>query len=64
MTFVRVKLALDKMNPDQHLEVLLDSGEAMHNVPRSIKEEGHRILKVEKSFGNSFSLLIQRNGEA
>ena len=34
----------------------------MRNVPRSVKEEGHRILKVEKLDDNTYKLLIRNGG--
>ncbi|MGD2278675.1 MAG: sulfurtransferase TusA family protein [Candidatus Omnitrophota bacterium] len=46
MNFVKVKVALESIKSGEILEVVLDEGEAMLNVPRSLKEEGHKILKV------------------
>lgn len=46
MNWVKVKLVLEEMAPGERLEVLLDNGESIRNVPRSASEEGHRILKV------------------
>jgi TusA-related sulfurtransferase len=36
------------MDQNSVLEVLLDDGEPITNVTASVKEEGHKILKVEK----------------
>lgn len=60
--FVRIKLALEKMRDGQNLEVLVDDGPPMHNVPRSIKEEGHRIIRAERLADNGFRLLIRKGG--
>ncbi len=60
MTFVLTKTKLDGLNPGQHLEVILPAGEPMRNVPIQIKEEGHKILKVEK-MGNFFRLIIEKS---
>lgn len=57
--FVKTKLKLEEMEGGQILEVTIDNGEPMKNVPRSIKEEGHQILKIEKA-GNHFKLLIKK----
>jgi tRNA 2-thiouridine synthesizing protein A len=59
MTFVLTKTKLDALEPGQHLEVILPAGEPMRNVPIQIKEEGHKILKVEK-MGNFFRLIIEK----
>ena len=58
--FVKTKLKLEAMEPGQVLEVVLDSGEPIQNVPKSVKEEGHRIIGVEKEQGH-FRLKIQRS---
>ena len=63
INFVQTKLKLEEMEVDQVLEVILDDGEPMRNVPRSVKEEGHRIVKVEKLPDNSYKLLIRKETE-
>lgn len=59
INFVRTKLKLEEMKNGEVLEVILDDGEPMKNVPRSVKDEGHEIIKVEK-FGDGFRLLIKK----
>ena len=59
INFVKTKLKLEEMGKGQILEIVIDPGEPMANVPRSIKEEGHRIIKVEK-VDNHFRLLIEK----
>ncbi len=60
INFVKTKLKLETMEDGQVLEVTLDDGEPMRNVPRSIKEEGHKITKVEK-FGDGYKIYIKKN---
>lgn len=62
INFVKTKVKLEGMHDGQILEVIIDDGEPLHNVPRSIKEEGHKIIKVEKLPDNSFRLLIKKGG--
>lgn len=57
--FVRTKLKLEEMSQGEVLEVILDDGEPIKNVPRAVKEEGHEILKVEK-IDNKWRLLIKK----
>lgn len=57
--FVKTKLKLEEMQDGQVLEIIIDDGEPIRNVPRSIKEEGHQILSVEK-FEDAFKLIIKR----
>ena len=56
---LKTKLKLEGMNTGEILEVLIDAGEPIANVPRSIKEEGHKIIKVEK-VDNHFRLSIEK----
>lgn len=62
LNFVETMLKLEEMAAGQILEVILDDGEAMRNVPRSVKGEGHRVVKLEK-LGESYSLWIRCGGE-
>jgi len=57
--FVRTKLKLEEMEAGQVLEVILDDGEPVRNVPRAVKEEGHEILKAEK-IDNKWKILIKK----
>lgn len=47
MTFVRTKLAIERLSAGQTLEVRLNPGEPLSNVPRSLAEHGHRVLSLE-----------------
>lgn len=60
MTFVKTKLKLETMSSGEVLEVILKEGEPLINVPRSVEEEGHRILELSKQEDNNYKLLIER----
>lgn len=60
MNFVKTKVALEGLSQGELLEVILDEGEAILNVPRSVKEEGHDILKVINE-GETFRVIIRKN---
>jgi tRNA 2-thiouridine synthesizing protein A len=62
LNFVKTKLALEELESGELLEVILDEGDAMLNVPRSLKEEGHRIIKVEP-LGETFRVVIEKGRE-
>ena len=47
MTFVRTRLALDKLAPGDILLVKLKGQEPLHNVPRTAKEQGHEVLSLD-----------------
>jgi TusA-related sulfurtransferase len=64
MTFVRTRLALDRMAPGEILRVRLKGEEPLRNVPRTAAEQGHEVLARETdSFGIS-TLLIRRGHQA
>ena len=48
MNFVKTKLALEALKSGDSLDVLLDDGEPIENVPNSVQQEGHTIVKKEK----------------
>lgn len=58
--YVRVKLTLEEMDEGESIEILLDDGEPMRNVPRSLKDDGHRISRAERC-GSYFSLEVTRS---
>ena len=60
INFVKTKLKLDEMDTGEHLEVLLDDGDPITNVPQSVKEEGHQIMKVGKADSGHYRLLIKK----
>jgi TusA-related sulfurtransferase len=43
LTWVRTKLALERLTPGETLEVRCREGEALENVPRSAREAGHEV---------------------
>jgi TusA-related sulfurtransferase len=46
LNFVRTKLRLEKMPPNQVLEVWLDKGEPIEQVPNSLQMSGYQILQT------------------
>ena len=59
MNFVKTKLKLEDMAIGDVLQVILDDGDPIMNVSASVKEEGHRILKVEKINGH-WKLIVKK----
>ena len=47
-TFVKSKLAMEEMRLGEVLEVIVDHEPAVENVPKSMQNEGQRVLTVEK----------------
>jgi TusA-related sulfurtransferase len=43
LTWVRTKLALERLAPGEALDVRCAPGEALENVPRSARDAGHEV---------------------
>lgn len=59
INFVRTKLRLEQMPPGSLLEVWLDPGEPIAQVPDSLAMEGYQIEQVEDRT-SFFSLQVRR----
>jgi len=60
MTFVKTKLKLETMSAGEILEVTLREGEPLLNVPRSVEQDGHKILDLRQE-GEVYKLIIERS---
>jgi TusA-related sulfurtransferase len=58
INFVRTKLRLEKMTPGSLLEVWLDPGEPIEQVPDSLTMAGYQIEQIEERAG-FFALLVR-----
>ena len=52
MNFVRAKIQLEQIETDQVLDVLLDDGEPVRNVPASLAQQGQEVLSVAREGGH------------
>jgi tRNA 2-thiouridine synthesizing protein A len=59
VNYVKAKLALEELEIGQVLQVLLDDGEPIINVPRSAKDDGNEIIEVSKS-EDYYKVLIKK----
>ena len=62
MTFVRTRLALDRMAPGQILSVRLRGDEPLRNVPRTAREQGHEVISLDTGSDGVSRLLLRRGG--
>ena len=60
VTFVKAKVALEEMDDGEILAVRMNDGEPVQNVPRSIKEEGHQILKLLDNEDGTYTLFVKK----
>lgn len=62
-TFVKSKLAVEGMDNEQVLEIIVDHLPAVENVPRSLENEGQEILEVSKINDTDWKILVRKKVE-
>lgn len=60
VTFVKTKVALEELEDGEILQVHLNDGEPVQNVPRSVKDEGHQILKLVDNEDGTYELYVKK----
>lgn len=63
VTFVKAKVALEELEDGQILSIRMNDGEPVQNVPRSVKEEGHQILKLQENGDGTYNLIVRKAGD-
>ena len=59
LNYVKTRVALEKVQPGDWLEVWLDHGEPEENVPRSAEEDGFPVRSLDDGDGYA-RLLVSR----
>jgi len=62
-TFVRSKLAIEKMGLGEVLEIVLDHKPAVENVPRSMENEGQKVLKIDQTSEKEWHVFVRKDKE-
>nr|MBF0222784.1 sulfurtransferase TusA family protein [Desulfobulbaceae bacterium] len=60
MNLVYAKVELAKLGAGQILEIILDDGPPINNVPGSAEKEGHKILSRNQLDDGAWSVLIEK----
>lgn len=63
MTFVRVKLKLETLQPGDRLEIRLAGGEPLENVPRSLRDDGCAVSEP-RADGDHYRITATRGPDA
>ena len=58
--FVKAKLALEEIDAGETARILLDDGEPVKNVPRSLKAEGHKLLGLRQAEDGHYVLELEK----
>jgi tRNA 2-thiouridine synthesizing protein A len=61
--FVRAKLALEDIETGEKAQILLDDGEPVKNVPRSLKAEGHKLIGLKQADEGHYVLDLEKADE-
>ena len=64
MTFVRTRLALDRLAPGQVLQVRLTGEEPQRNVPLTATAQGHKVLGQSTDAAGIVTLLLRKGRQA
>ncbi|MFW6387995.1 MAG: sulfurtransferase TusA family protein, partial [bacterium] len=59
-TFVKSKLALEKLDAGEVLKIHLGNSESASNVPRSLDLEGHEVVSVDKPGASHWVVTVRR----
>jgi tRNA 2-thiouridine synthesizing protein A len=59
INFVKAKLALESVAEGEEVEILLEDGEPIRNVPRALKEEGHKLISLKET-GGFYTLTLEK----
>ena len=60
MTFVKTKLAIERLNSGERIKVIFNSSEAKINVPKSLKELNYKVIKINDIDENNFYIIIEK----
>jgi TusA-related sulfurtransferase len=58
--FVKAKLALEDLENGEVSQILLDDGEPVKNVPRSLKADGHKLIGLKLTDEGHYILELQK----
>lgn len=60
MTFVKTKLAIERLNSGERIKVIFNSSEAKINVPKSLKELNYKVIAINDIDENNFYIVIEK----
>ena len=58
--FVKAKLALEDVENGTIVQILLDDGEPVKNVPRSLKADGHKLIGLKQTDEGHYILELEK----
>jgi sulfite reductase (NADPH) hemoprotein beta-component/sulfite reductase (ferredoxin) len=61
MNFVKTKLKLETLPAGAELHVILDDGEPIENVPRSLEEQGHKVREQTRIGDHQWKIVVTKS---
>lgn len=62
ITFVKSKMKLEDLDAGQILEVKMNKGEPISNLPRSFRDEGHKVVQVDDNGDGTYNVFVEKDG--
>lgn len=60
VTFVKAKVAIEDLDKGQILEIRMNEGEPIQNMPRSLKDEGHKVIEVINNGDGTYTIFVEK----
>ena len=60
VNFAKTKMVLSDMQSGDMLELYIDDGSAIKNLPGSVEKEGHKVLSKEEEKTGGWKITIQK----
>ncbi len=61
INYVKAKIFIENFNKGDIIEIFLDEGPPIENVPKSLENDGHKIVNIEK-IENYYKLKVEKGG--
>ncbi|MGK9475652.1 sulfurtransferase TusA family protein [Melioribacter sp. OK-6-Me] len=63
INYLKAKLKLEEIQAGEYLEIILDDGQPIKNVPLSLQQDGHEITKKEKFNENQWKIIVKKEAQ-
>ncbi len=60
INFAKTIMALSRLEQDEILEILIDDGNAIENLPKSVTLEGHTVVSKEEESTGGWKVVIKK----
>jgi tRNA 2-thiouridine synthesizing protein A len=60
MTLVKTRLKLNTLKKGDQLELRLNKGEPLDNIPKAMEEMGYKVLNIQKEFDDIYNVLFEK----